>query len=202
MELGADARPFAVTLIKPSGIDTPTGHHAAVHEAGEARGRAMIPPLVYAPETVARAICDSAEHVRRDVTVGFAGRAQVLVGTHFPRLIDLATPLMRRLLFDRDRSQPDEDSMFAPRAAGEERSGDNQPRETSAYTAALRHPRSSRAPRHCSSPAQSPPSRRVVARPASPGTGSSGHPAGMRPPCRDSDSSSRAIGGHLPRHRG
>ena len=89
MELHADGLPIAVTLIKPSGIDTPIGQHAANHGDGKGmQGEALVPPPVYAPELVADAILYAAEHVRRDITVGGVGRLQVLVGQHFPWLID------------------------------------------------------------------------------------------------------------------
>ncbi len=136
IELAADEVPIAVTLIKPSGIDTPIAQHAANHMPGETR----IPPPVYDPAVVARAILDAAEHVRRDVTVGGMGRAQVLVGTHFPALLDRIGGLMFRTLSDTSRPKTQDDALFSPSTAGDERSGVQSGRGVSFYTGAVRHP--------------------------------------------------------------
>jgi NAD(P)-dependent dehydrogenase (short-subunit alcohol dehydrogenase family) len=50
IELNADDAPISVTLIKPSGTDTPIAEHAANHVAGEAR----IPLPIYDPALVPR----------------------------------------------------------------------------------------------------------------------------------------------------
>lgn len=109
MELHADGVPIAVTLIKPSGIDTPIAQHAANHGPG----KALVPPPTYAPELVADAILHAAEHPRRDITIG-ASRFQVLIGEHFPWLIDLVTPLMRRSLYAPDRPKAARNILFEP----------------------------------------------------------------------------------------
>lgn len=136
IELAADDVPIAVTLIKPSGIDTPIAQHAANHLDGEAR----IPPPIYDPAVVARAILDAAVHVRRDVTVGGMGRAQVLVGTHFPALLDWIGGPAFRLLSDTTRPKTRTDALFVPTTAGQERSGVQAGRSVSLYTGAVRHP--------------------------------------------------------------
>jgi short-subunit dehydrogenase len=136
MELKADGLPIAVTLIKPSGIDTPIAKHAANHIDGEGR----IPPPVYDPELVARAILDAAVHVRRNITVGGAGRLQVLVGKHFPWLIDATAGLVEPMMTDPKRA-PTAGTTFTPTDAGDERSGVQPGRKTSVYTAAVLHPR-------------------------------------------------------------
>ena len=136
MELHADGVPIAVTLIKPSGIDTPIAQHAANHGPG----KALVPPPTYAPELVADAILHAAEHPRRDITIGGAGRLQVLIGEHFPWLIDLAAPLMRRSVYAPGQPKDPRAALFEPGEGGRERSGDETPRETSLYTAAQRHP--------------------------------------------------------------
>ena len=141
IELGADGLPISVTLVKPSGIDTPIAQHAANHRDGEA----MIPPPAYDPALVAAAILDAAERPRRTITVGGAGRAQVLFGTHFPALLDRLAPLLMPVLNDRDRRQTRSDNLFASDEAGRERSGDQSPRRTSLYTAAQLHPKTSAA---------------------------------------------------------
>jgi short-subunit dehydrogenase len=142
IELGADRVPISVTLIKPSGIDTPIAQHSANHGDGEA----MIPPPVYDPQLVAAAILDAAERPRREITVGGAGRAQVLFGTHFPRLLDRFAPALMPLLNDKDKAKTPGDNLFRSDEAGRTLSGD-QPsrRRTSLYTAAQLHPKSSAA---------------------------------------------------------
>jgi short-subunit dehydrogenase len=137
IEIGADQLPIAVTLIKPSGIDTPIAQHAANHRSGEA----MIPPPVYDPQLVADAILDAAERPRRDITVGGAGRAQVLFGTHFPQVFDRLAPFLMPMLNDRAKPKTKSDNLFRSDEAGRALSGD-QPsrRKTSLYTAAQLHP--------------------------------------------------------------
>jgi short-subunit dehydrogenase len=136
MELIADAVPIAITLIKPAGIDTPIAQHAANHVAGEA----LIPAPVYDPSLVAEAILDAAQHVRRDITVGGAGRLQVLLGTHFPTLLDHLARFMIPAMSDPSRAKTESMTVFTPEQPGQERSGIQPGRKTSLYTAAERHP--------------------------------------------------------------
>ena len=140
MELHADRVPVAVTLIKPSGIDTPIGQHAANHGMGAIQGAALVPRPLYAPELVADAICHAAQHVRRDITVGGIGRLNVLVGQHFPKVLDLITPVLIPTLFDQSQQKTPGNSLFASSEAGRERSGREKPRGISAYTATELHP--------------------------------------------------------------
>jgi NAD(P)-dependent dehydrogenase (short-subunit alcohol dehydrogenase family) len=136
MEFFADAVPISVTLVKPSGIDTPVAQHAANHVDGEAR----IPPLVYDPALVAEAILDAAQHPRREVTVGGAGRVQVLFGTHFPRLLERMAGPLAAMMSDPARPRTTAHSMFAPNQPGRARSGVQAGRRTSLYTVTQRHP--------------------------------------------------------------
>lgn len=136
IELIADRVPISVTLIKPSGIDTPIAQHAANHGDGEAQ----LPPPVYDPALVSDSILRAAEHPTRDITVGGLGRAGVLVGTYFPRLFDRLGGLMEPLLFDRSRPKTPTDTLFRSAEAGRERSGQTSGRRFSAYTAAEVHP--------------------------------------------------------------
>ena len=70
MELEHDKLPIAVSLVKPSAIDTPYLEHARNYmEAAPS-----FPPPVYAPEVVATTILKCAERPVRDVTVGGGGR--------------------------------------------------------------------------------------------------------------------------------
>jgi short-subunit dehydrogenase len=117
IELAADKLPISVTLIKPAGVDTPVAEHAANHGPGEA----LLPPPVVDPERVAAAILDAAVHPRREVTVGVAGRAQVLLGTQFPALFERIAPALMPLLFDPTRRKTPGSNLFRPGADGEER---------------------------------------------------------------------------------
>jgi short-subunit dehydrogenase len=136
IELEADHAPISVTLIKPSGIDTPIGQHAANHEQGEAQ----IPPPAYDPQLVADAILDAAAHPRREITVGGFGRAEVLFGVHFPRLFGKAAPVIAKLFVDRARAQPGPSALFASRGRGQARSGETQGLRFSLYNFALERP--------------------------------------------------------------
>jgi short-subunit dehydrogenase len=142
MELAAAGEPIVVTLVKPSGIDTPIGQHAANHEGGEAQ----IPPPVYDPQLVADAILTCAVHPRREVTVGGAGRMQALFAAHFPALYEKLAPIAARSFVDRDREQPKPDNLHRGIRAGEIRSGEHPAaRKTSIYTAAALHPKTTAA---------------------------------------------------------
>ena len=135
IELMKEGAPISVTLVKPAGIDTPIAQHAANHLDGEAQ----VPPPVYAPELVAEAILHAAEHPRRDLTVGGAGRAQVLFAEHFPGLMDRIAPVFART-FVRKTEEPTPGSNLFAAGGGSERSGKLSPREASLYTAGVLHP--------------------------------------------------------------
>lgn len=85
MELEADGAPVSVSLIKPGAIDTPYPEHAVSH----LKAAPVHTPPVYAPEVVARAILEAAEHSTRDVYVGGAAKFFSLMETFLPRLTDL-----------------------------------------------------------------------------------------------------------------
>ena len=135
LELNTDATPIAVTLIKPSGIDTPIAAHAANHVEGEA----LIPPPAYDPILVADAILDAAEHPRLDVTVGGVGRAQVLAVTHFPGLFARLGGWDAPLLSDPDRPKTPSNNLDGPADDGDERSATTSGRPFSIYSTAERH---------------------------------------------------------------
>lgn len=85
MELEHDDIPICVTLVKPSAINTPYPEHARSYLED---GAPALPPPMYEPEVVARTILTCAEKPVRDIIVGGAGRAQVLMGAIAPRLTD------------------------------------------------------------------------------------------------------------------
>lgn len=137
MELQAAGHPIQVTLVKPAGIDTPIGQHAANHEGGEAQ----IPPPVYDPQLVADAILDCAVNPRREITVGGVGRAQALFAEHFPALFEKLAPIAAKAFVDKKKTQPQPPNLFGGERAGEERSGEQAPRKFSVYTSAAKHPK-------------------------------------------------------------
>ena len=123
MELQHDHIPIAVTLVKPSAINTPYPEHARSYLED---GVPALPPPVYAPEVVAEAILRCAERPVRDIIVGGAGRVQVALGNLAPRLSDV---YMERVMYNQqksyDRSQPREGNLDRPqrdgRASGQHR---------------------------------------------------------------------------------
>jgi NAD(P)-dependent dehydrogenase (short-subunit alcohol dehydrogenase family) len=98
MELEEEGAPIAVTLIKPSAIDTPYFQHAKNYMSVEPKP----PAPVYAPEVVANAILRAAEHPVRDITIGGGGRLLTAVGSALPRLTDF---YMERSMFQSQRSE-------------------------------------------------------------------------------------------------
>jgi len=85
MELEHDRVPIAVTLVKPSAINTPYPEHARSYLD---EGVPALPPPRYKPEAVAEAILSCAVRPVRDVVVGGAGRMQIAMGRWAPRLTD------------------------------------------------------------------------------------------------------------------
>jgi short-subunit dehydrogenase len=136
IEVVADRLPVVITLIKPSGIDTPIAQHAANHVEGEA----LIPVPVYDPSIVAAAILDAAEHPRRDVTVGGGGKLQTLLVEHFPQALDYLGRWFEPMLVNRDKPRTTADNLDAPASNGMERSPEQGGRSFSLFTAAARHP--------------------------------------------------------------
>lgn len=85
-ELEADGAPISVTLIKPAAINTPYPEHAR----NVMERPATLPPVLYDPRLVARAILFAAHTPRRMLTVGGTGRLMVTLATLFPRATDRA----------------------------------------------------------------------------------------------------------------
>jgi NAD(P)-dependent dehydrogenase (short-subunit alcohol dehydrogenase family) len=140
MEVENERGNVSITLIKPNGIDTPYPQHARNKMGKPAR----IPPLVYDPELVAKAICFAAAHPRRELTVGGQGYVLTKLAPLFPRSADIAMEMMmdeKAQSIDTPPEAGTEDNLFAPRKDGEERG--NQPifvRKTSLALEAQMHP--------------------------------------------------------------
>jgi short-subunit dehydrogenase len=114
MELEEEGAPIAVTLVKPSSINTPFTEHARnyMEEEPEYAG------AVYPPEEVARAILRCAEHPTRDVVVGGGGKLMSVMGAVAPRVTDV---VMERTLFKSQRKNEPRhpgDSLHAPQDDG------------------------------------------------------------------------------------
>jgi NAD(P)-dependent dehydrogenase (short-subunit alcohol dehydrogenase family) len=136
IEVNADRLPVSITLIKPAGMNTPIGEHAANHLDGEA----LIPPPVYDPSLVATAIIHVLQHPRNEVTVGGLGRVQVLFGEHFPGMLARFGGLLIPLLSDRNRRTTHSTNLSRPVDDGRERSRSESGRSISIYALAKRRP--------------------------------------------------------------
>ena len=84
VELEEENAGISVTLIKPSGINTPYPEHARNYTDREL----TLPPPVYAPEEVANAILYAATHQQRDLMVGSGGKMMSLTNKYAPGLMD------------------------------------------------------------------------------------------------------------------
>jgi len=135
IELAAERVPVSVTLIKPSGMETPIGEQTAHHQPQEA----LVPPPVHDSNIVADTIIHAAQHPRREITVGRFSRANVLVRTHFPRLLKPGAPLLMPLPADRNRLPAARDGPFGAGDDGQMRAGMQTGGRISLYTSASRH---------------------------------------------------------------
>jgi len=135
IELTIAKSPVRVTLVKPSGVDTPIGQHAANHMGAEA----LIPPPVYDPAIAAETILHLIKHPRREITIGGAGRANVLLSQHFPRALQHLSRFFVPALTDTRRPPTPGDNLDQPGDDGRVRSGVEHGRSFSLYTTLARH---------------------------------------------------------------
>ncbi len=139
MELEEEGLPISVTLIKPSGINTPYTEHARNHR----EEFPTLPPPVYAPEVVARAILRCAEHPMRDVIVGGGGKVFSWMEKWIPGLTD---KMMERTLpsaqMTRYRPDGQHENLFSPPAREGKSQGDypGHVMKSSLYTSSVLHP--------------------------------------------------------------
>ena len=139
LELMHEDAPVSVTLIQPSGINTPFSKHAI----NRMDGRAKVPPPVYSPEVVAEAMCHAAEHPTRDMIVGGAGRAMTLLSNLAPNLADrLFSPTFFATALDTTKPKRQREGGFSHGGGHGEVFGDQSTfmRRTSLYGALRRHP--------------------------------------------------------------
>lgn len=121
MDLEADDVPVSVTLIKPHGINTPYPEHARNRMDKPAR----IPPIVYDPELVAKAICFAAAHRKRDLTIGGQGALLTTLTDLMPRTADRVMEAVFGENAQSINTPPApgaDDNLFEARADGRERS--------------------------------------------------------------------------------
>ena len=116
MELEHDRLPITVTLVKPASINTPFVEHARNYMPGAP----TLPPPVYAPEVVARAIltmrgaADSRDHRRRRRPDDYRARP---AGAAHDRCADGAHDVHRQQ--DQNRPAQPVDSLYRPTRDGE-----------------------------------------------------------------------------------
>ena len=139
MELRAQRAPVAVTLIKPSAIDTPSKDHARNLTGAPVKN----PPPVYATPLVAQAILYAAEHKVRELTVGGGGRLIALAGMLAPGVTEpLFYWLIPALNSDKDgRKRGAQDNLHHAGQDLRERSFYKGVREGSLYTTAQMRPK-------------------------------------------------------------
>ncbi|MFL5216255.1 MAG: SDR family oxidoreductase [Microvirga sp.] len=140
MELEAAGAPISVTLIKPSSINTPYPEHARNDMGAQAL---TLPPPVYDPHLVGKAILFAAEHPKRTLVVGLGGYMISLMGTHFPRLTDYAMEMTGYASQTTDRPGARErqrrDNLYGPREDGGRSSLPVSERRTSLFLEAQMH---------------------------------------------------------------
>jgi len=140
MELEDEGSAISVTLIKPSGIDTPYPEHARNKMSKPAR----LPQPLYDAELVAKAICFAAEHRRRDLVVGGGGIALTTLAPAISRISDIGMQLFGDELAQTTDVPPapgTNDNLFEPRADGRVESNQEPfKRKTSLYLEAQMHP--------------------------------------------------------------
>ena len=138
MELEAEEAPVSVTLIKPTSINTPFPQHARNYMPLEPK----LPPPVYPPEEVARAILYAATHAKRDIYVGGSAKMMSVMGRTAPGTMSKVSRRMMPKEQQRDEPPRDpEGSLYRPGVDGEVE-GDYPGRvmRTSLYTRASLHP--------------------------------------------------------------
>jgi short-subunit dehydrogenase len=135
MELEHDKIPIAITLVKPSGINTPFFDHARNYMVE----KPAPPPPVYSADVVAETICRVAERPVRDITVGGGGRAFTAIGSLAPRTMDAY--LERTMFRQQKRAELNDgrDTLYEPGDAGRQSGGgyERHVMQSSAYTRAM-----------------------------------------------------------------
>jgi NAD(P)-dependent dehydrogenase (short-subunit alcohol dehydrogenase family) len=134
LELARERSDVQVTLILPSSINTPFFTHARSKLGTKPQ---PIPPI-YEPRVVADVILFAAEHPRRDLVAGGAGKALVLARRLSPALLDWYMLQGDSGVKQQRSGRPDDgrDNLFAPLEEPGATTGDfgEQSRSASPYT--------------------------------------------------------------------
>jgi short-subunit dehydrogenase len=143
IELEEAGAPVSVTLIRPTAIDTMFVAHAKNYMEVEPQ----LPPPLYAPDVVARAILEAARYPHRDIYVGANAKIASLMAKFLPRGSDY---YLRKSAFAGQRTRRparthDTSALEAPGVGMHERRGQEPTRNSSAYTAAATHPKTTAA---------------------------------------------------------
>jgi short-subunit dehydrogenase len=144
IELAQERAPISVTLIKPASVNSMFVAHAKSYLEVEPK----LPPPMYAPETVARAILYAAEHPKRDIYVGGAAKLLGLGAYYMPRLMDKGMQYLMFRLQKTDqppRPHPHHNLYSASQDLQERSDVPNRVHETSWYTSVVTHPKASKA---------------------------------------------------------
>jgi NAD(P)-dependent dehydrogenase (short-subunit alcohol dehydrogenase family) len=137
LELEKEGSTISLTLIEPTAIDTPYPEHARNYLGVEPKHQ----PPVYAPELVADAILECAEHRHRTLRVGGGAKMYSLMEKVAPGLGDK----QKMTAFDQQRTaEParDDDTLWEPRP-GDGRVRGHYPghvMRSSVYTTMAKHP--------------------------------------------------------------
>ena len=134
-ELIDEKAPISVTLIQPAAIGTPFPVHAKNYESQEPK----LPPPLYAPEDVARTILFAAEHPRRALHIGGAGKVLGMVSRLIPSLLDKGSSVLVKTQLKPQAVQPREGNLWQAGKDGDVRGGRSGIRH-STYTAATLNP--------------------------------------------------------------
>ncbi len=134
-ELKDEGAPVSVTLIQPAAIGTPFALHAKNYTEQEAK----LPPPVYAPESVAETILFAAEHPRRALHVGGAGKVMGIFSRLTPGLVDLAASQMIKSQLKNAPKTPRSNSLWQAGDDGSVR-GDQKGIRPSVYSSGEVHP--------------------------------------------------------------
>jgi short-subunit dehydrogenase len=139
MELAQKQRPVSVTLIKPSAMHTPYPLHARNLMIKPAK----LPPIIYDPRLVARAVLFAAQTPKREITVGGFGLGATLGGFFAPRLLDKGMEAAGTAMQQTDRppAPGTTDNLWEPRVDGAIESDQPQNvRRRSLFLEAQMHP--------------------------------------------------------------
>ncbi len=138
LELMHEDAPVSLTLIKPSGMDTPFSEHA-LNYMDEA---SKVPPPVYNPDVVAQAVLRAAQVPTREVTVGGAGAVQTSFFHVLPKIAGKVIELMFYATARDPNKQRSNAGGFHEPGEGGRQFGDQGTfrRDTSVYTPASTHP--------------------------------------------------------------